>query len=380
MRSQRTQNIVITSLVVGPLLGVVAAMTLLWNRYVFPSDLVLFFVLYIITVLGITIGYHRMLTHNGFKTSPFVRGVLLICGCMAFEGSPNAWVSTHVKHHAHSDEEGDPHSPIDGFWHSHFGWLYSLKNFPEVQEYAPHLLEDRVVQFVDRNEVVWIGLSLLIPALIGGWTGLLWGGVVRIFCVTHVTWSVNSVCHTFGRRPFESHDESRNEWLVGILGLGEGWHNNHHAFPENAFHGLRWWQFDLSGYVIRVMEKLGLIWDVQRVSQEAEEAKRIHGASVRETLLGLKEQLAVAVAEAREDLSESYVLFKQKMGKRIPSSLQRKYDEASTRLEDIQHRVTNRRHFRKKKVEAYKQEIRELVTSAKQHMKKEMKKRAPARV
>lgn len=260
-------------LVTLPLLGTAVAFALLWQRYVFPSDIALLAVFYVLTALGITIGYHRMLTHDGFKAPAAVRAFFLILGCMAFEGAPDEWAAAHIKHHAHSDKEGDPHSPLEGFWHSHMGWLFALRNFPDVKMYAPHLREDPVVRFVSRNVLVWMGLSLLLPFLIGGWTGLVWGGLVRIFLVNHITWSVNSVCHTFGKRVFETHDESRNEWVVGLLGLGEGWHNNHHAFPRNAFHGMRWWQFDLSGYIIRALESIGLIWNVQRVRPEAMEAR-----------------------------------------------------------------------------------------------------------
>lgn len=261
-------------LVVIPFLGAITAMVLLWNRFVFTSDIVLLAVFYLIAGLGITIGYHRMLTHQGFSTHPFIKAFFLIFGSMAFEGNPSDWTARHTQHHAHSDKEGDPHSPLDGFWHAHMGWLYSFEDWPNVQKYCPHLLTDPVVQFVDRTTWLWMGLSLLIPYLIGGWHGLLWGGAVRIFLQTHGTWSVNSVCHTFGKRAFETMDESRNEWIVGLVALGEGWHNNHHAFPRNAFHGLRWWQFDLSGYVITALESLGLVWDVERVSDDVIEAQK----------------------------------------------------------------------------------------------------------
>lgn len=255
--------------VVGPFLGILLAIVLSWQKYVFGSDMLLLAVMYILTAFGATMGYHRMLTHRGFQAPSWFRGLLLILGCMAFAGSkPDEWAATHIRHHAYSDEEGDPHSPRDGFWHAHFGWLFSQKNYATAEECAPHLLQDPVVMFVSRWSLLWMMLAFLIPFTLGGWTGLLWGGVVRLFLTTHVTWSVNSVCHTFGKRPFATTDESRNHWIVGLLGLGEGWHNNHHAFPQSAFHGLHWWQIDLTGILICTLEWVGLVWNVERVSKE----------------------------------------------------------------------------------------------------------------
>ena len=162
-----------------------------------------------------------------------------------------------------------------GFFHAHLGWIFTRSD-ADPRTYCRHLLRDRQVMFVSRTHLLWVVLALAIPSaigwLLGGWpgalTGLLWGGLVRQFLTHHITWSVNSVCHTFGRRAFATNDASRNEWIVGLLGFGEGWHNNHHAFPRSAFHGLHWWQFDLSGYVIRGLERLGLAHDVYRVTPE----------------------------------------------------------------------------------------------------------------
>jgi len=389
MYSDRVQKARATALVVLPLVGVAIAMVLLWNRYIFPLDLLLLGVFYALTVMGITVGFHRMLTHQGFETHPWVKGFFLILGCMAFEGSPNDWASTHIKHHAHSDKKGDPHSPLEGFWHSHFGWLFHRSNFADVKEYAPHLLEDPVVQFVNKYTPLWMALSLLIPGLIGGWSGFIWGGLVRIFLVNHVTWSVNSICHCFGARPFEVHDESRNEWVVGLLAFGEGWHNNHHAFPSSAFHGLKWWQFDLSGLTIRGMEKMGLIWNVERVSAEAIEQKERKAEGMREALAELKEQLCVNIASAKEDLAAFYVrtikkapipvqasLFEQK--KEVSPArkkLQQAHDEAAKRLEEMRCTLARRRSLRKQHLQEYKEEIKELVAAAKKRMQQEVKKR-----
>jgi stearoyl-CoA desaturase (delta-9 desaturase) len=220
--------------------------------------------MYTVTALGVTMGFHRMLTHRSFKPNPVIKFILLVFGSMALEGAALEWAATHVKHHSLSDREGDPHSPIEGFFHAHVGWLFKDR-MADPKVYCRNLVNDPMVMFVSRTFLLWVVLSLIIPFAIGGWSGLLWGGLVRIFLTHHVTWSVNSVCHTFGRRDFETGDQSHNEWLVGLLAFGEGWHNNHHAFPRSAFHGMRWWQFDLSGYIIWLLERVGLVREVYRV-------------------------------------------------------------------------------------------------------------------
>jgi len=251
--------------VVLPFLATLFAIELLWQRAVNWTDLALLVAFNLLAGLGVTVGYHRMLTHRSFQPHPVVKFIFLAFGSMAVEGPALEWAATHIKHHAHSDREGDPHSPVEGFWHAHMGWLFN-RSFADPNIYCRNLVKDPIVVFVSRTFIFWVILSLAIPFAIGGWTGLLWGGLVRIFLTHHITWSVNSVCHTFGKREFETRDQSRNEWIVGLLGLGEGWHNNHHAFPRSAFHGLHWWQFDLSGYVIWTLERVGLARDVYRVS------------------------------------------------------------------------------------------------------------------
>lgn len=260
-------KIVILTLVVLPFLGTLLAIWLLWQRMVHWSDLTLFAAMYLIAGFGETVGFHRMLTHRSFQAPPVVKFVLLVCGTMAMQGPPIDWAGIHIKHHAQADREGDPHSPLDGLFHAHIGWFFG-KIDADPHTYCPHLFKDRLVVFVSHSAWVWSLLSLFIPLLLGGWTGLLWGGMVRMFLSNHAAWSVNSICHTFGWRDFQTNDRSRNQWTVALLGLGEGWHNNHHAFPRSAFHGLRWWQIDLSGYLIRLLEGIGLIYDVQRVSPE----------------------------------------------------------------------------------------------------------------
>jgi stearoyl-CoA desaturase (delta-9 desaturase) len=247
----------------------------LWQWAVSWSDLALLFATYLPISLGVTAGFHRMLTHRSFHAHPVVRLILLILGSMAVEGAAITWAANHLKHHSLADKEGDPHSPVDGLFHAHLGWLFS-EDDADPTVYCRHLLKDPVVVFVHRTFFVWAILSLAIPYAIGGWTGLLWGGLVRMFYVHHVTWSVNSVCHTFGRRDFETPDRSRNQWMIGLLAFGEGWHNNHHAFPRSAVHGLGRWQFDASAWLIDGFERLKLARDVQRVAPEIVERKRLH--------------------------------------------------------------------------------------------------------
>jgi stearoyl-CoA desaturase (Delta-9 desaturase) len=263
-----------------PLAGVVLAMGLLWQRAVGWSDVALLLGLYIPVSMGITIGFHRYLTHRGFRAHPVVKAMLLVLGSMAVEGSAVAWAASHRKHHALADRQGDPHSPTDGFWHAHVGWLFEGLTADQML-YARDLRADRMVMWISRLFPVWVVLTFAIPFALAGWTGLLWGGLVRIFLTHHVTWSVNSVCHTFGDRPFQTTDRSRNQWLVGLLALGEGWHNNHHAFPRSALHGLRWWQFDLSGLTIRLLARLRLICNVQRVTP-GEVSTRLHRTSMKQ--------------------------------------------------------------------------------------------------
>src|SRR5579859_705676 len=265
MRSTVNRKIYILTVVTVPFLGTILAICTLWQQAVHWSDLLLMVALYIFTAFGVTAGFHRMLTHRSFRPHPAVKLVLLILGSMAVEAPPIEWASTHIKHHAQSDREGDPHSPVDGLFHAHLGWLFKDR-FADPKQYCGYLLKDPLVVFVNRTFFLWVALSLLIPFMLGGWTGFLWGALVRIFIGHHMTFSVNSLCHTFGKREFETNDRSHNLWILGLLVLGDGWHNNHHAFPRSAFHGLHWWQIDLSGYVIRALERLGLVRDVYRIS------------------------------------------------------------------------------------------------------------------
>lgn len=362
-----TQKLRVGFLVLAPLLATIAAVVLLWNRYVFASDMVLLLAMYVFTTPGITIGYHRMLTHQGFKAPEWLRGLILIAGSMAWEGSVIDWTATHVKHHAHSDEHGDPHSPLEGFWHAHMGWLFSKKNFATAEEFAPWLLQDKTVMWVNKYSGVWMALALIIPFAIGGWTGLLWGGFVRIFLTTHITWSVNSVCHTFGRRDFHTTDESRNHWLIGLLGFGEGWHNNHHAFPTSAFHGLKWWQFDASGIIIGLWEKMGLVWDVQRVSEDVQESQRIRMKTAREMATEMRQQLAENLTNADTELRG---FFAGIIGRAVDdverAQLLALHSSTMQRLSDIRAQVGQATNMKRQRVSVLTQEFQKTVQSAKE--------------
>jgi stearoyl-CoA desaturase (delta-9 desaturase) len=282
-------------LVVGlPFVGFAVAVWLLWNLAVGWVDIGLFVVLYTACALGITVGFHRMLTHRAFRARPAVRLVLLGLGSMAIQGRAIEWAVDHRTHHAHSDQQGDPHSPHAGFaaghWgqlrglvHAHVGWMFHHRRVADQRRWAKDLTEDPVIRLVDRTFPVWAVLGLVLPFAIGGlvtasWrgalTGLLWGGLARVFVGHHVTWSINSICHVFGRRPFVSSDQSRNNWLLALPSLGESWHHNHHVFPSSAVHGLERHQLDLSAALIRGLERLGLVTDVRRVTPEQRARKR----------------------------------------------------------------------------------------------------------
>ena len=284
-RTEKTVNLAAVAL---PFAATLAAVVLLWNRVVHPADLAILVAMYLLTALGITVGYHRMLTHRAFLAPKSVEYALAALGSMAVQGPVISWVADHRKHHAHADVEGDPHSPhvghdggvrgvLQGLWHAHVGWLFSEQGRAARRRYAPDLCEDRGMRLINRN-FHWLVLAgLLLPAL-AGWaltgslagatTGLLWGGLVRLFFVHHVTWSVNSVCHFLGTRRFDVDDESRNVFWLALPSLGESWHHNHHAFPRSARHGLRWWEIDLTGLVIAGLARLGLARNVVRISPD----------------------------------------------------------------------------------------------------------------
>jgi stearoyl-CoA desaturase (delta-9 desaturase) len=255
--------------------------------------------MYVPTGLGITVGFHRLFTHRSFKTRPWLRGVLAVLGTMAVEGPVISWVADHRKHHTYSDRHGDPHSPhvdshgdhasgwrgaLRGLAHAHVGWLFDHTQRGARERFAPDLLADPVVSFVDRTFLLWALLGMAIPFGLGAlWGGtvaagleaMVWGGAVRMMVLHHVTYSINSLCHYFGRRRFATGDHSRNLQWLAPFSLGEAWHNNHHAFPTSAFHGMGRREFDVSGLVISALERTGLVSDVQRVAPEKQAAKAL---------------------------------------------------------------------------------------------------------
>jgi stearoyl-CoA desaturase (delta-9 desaturase) len=289
-----TADRIITGLVTAvPFLLLAVAAWQVWDEALHWRDLAILAGAYVVTALGVTVGFHRLLTHRSFKTSAALRGILAALGSAAIEGPVISWVADHRKHHTFSDEQGDPHSPhvghgggwrgtLRGLFHAHMGWLFIHTERGSKHRFASDLIKDPIVSMVDRTFIIWAVAGLAVPfavgyviggTLVAGLTALLWGGAVRVFLVHHITYSINSVCHVFGRRRFETTDESRNVFWLALPTMGEAWHNNHHAFPTSAFHGLRRWELDPSAAVIRALERLGLVWDVVRISPDRQVAK-----------------------------------------------------------------------------------------------------------
>jgi stearoyl-CoA desaturase (delta-9 desaturase) len=284
-RLERRVNI---AAVAVPFVVVAVAVPLLWGDWVGPSDVFVFVVMYVLSGFGVTVGFHRMLTHRAFATHRVTRYVFALLGSLSVQGPVIDWVADHRKHHAHTDREGDPHSPhvghgsgvrgaLRGLWHAHAGWLWRTHGQARAHKYARELVEDAGMRRINRRFPLIVLVSLALPALLGfaltgeprgALTGLLWGGFARIFMQHHITWSVNSICHFFGRRRFAVEDHSTNVFWLALPSLGESWHHNHHAFPRSAAHGLRWWELDPSAALIALMRRLGLAWDVVRIAPE----------------------------------------------------------------------------------------------------------------
>ena len=293
-RADRLQRKMVLVATVVPFLGFLAAVVSLWGRGLSAFDGALLGIGYVLTGLGVTVGYHRLFTHQSFEAARPVRLALAVAGSMAVEGSIITWVADHRRHHAFADKDGDPHSPhldvedgvrgvLKGLWHAHIGWLF-VKELSAAERWAPDLLKDAAMRRIDRLFPLWAALSFSLPAIIGlivtrslwgAVTAFLWGGLARIFLLHHVTWSVNSICHFYGRRPFDTTDESTNNWLLSIVSFGESWHNNHHAFPSSAVHGIGKWQVDISAATIALLDKLGLARHVKRVSSDRIASKRL---------------------------------------------------------------------------------------------------------
>jgi len=286
----RIANLVVTVVPIA-LLGV--AIWLAWGGTLHWQDLVVLAVCYLITGVGITVGFHRLFTHRSFKTNGPMRALFAVFGSAAVEGPVIEWVANHRKHHRFSDRPGDPHSPhvdrrsgwrgaLEGLFHAHLGWILRGEDLASRERYAKDLLADPLIRAVDRSFLLWVIAGLAFPfglgvaltgSIIGGLTGLLWGGAVRILFLHHATFSINSLCHFFGRQRFATGDESRNLSWLALPTFGEAWHNNHHAFPTSARHGLTRWQLDPGGWLIDGLEMLGLAWDVVRITPLAQQAK-----------------------------------------------------------------------------------------------------------
>ena len=297
---RRLKRIITAIAVATPPLGILSAAGVLWGVALQPVDVILFVAFYAVTGVGISVGYHRLFTHRSFETSPAMRAVLAIFGSLALEGGVISWAAEHRKHHAYSDVEGDPHSPhvgrgegavqrIRGLWHAHMGWFFSTKGIAEAQEkFRRDLDADPVIRTVDRLYGLWILATFGIPFAVGyavggtAWAGFeafVWAGLIRIFIGHHVTWSINSICHMYGKRPYKARDESRNNWLLALPSFGEAWHNNHHAFPSSAIFGLDRRQLDLGALTILAFERLGLVWNVKRPDERQRALRRAEPVS-----------------------------------------------------------------------------------------------------
>jgi stearoyl-CoA desaturase (delta-9 desaturase) len=285
--------VILWAMVTIPFVALIAAVPVVWGWGLTWQDAVIALVFYNISGLGITVGFHRYFTHGSFKAKRGLRIALAIAGTLAIEGPPTRWVADHRRHHAFSDKEGDPHSPwrygptvrglAKGFLHAHIGWLFDIEQTSKAR-FCPDLLADRDIRRVDKNFAPIVIFSLLAPALIGGlWTGswqgavtaFFWGSLVRIALLHHTTWSINSVCHIVGERPFKSNDKAANFWPLAILSFGESWHNLHHADPTCARHGVLRGQIDSSARVIWIFEKLGWASDVRWPKADRIAAQRV---------------------------------------------------------------------------------------------------------
>ena len=288
--------------VLVPFLGLFPTMGLLWGVAFGPLDLVLLLSLYVLTALGISLGFHRLFSHRSFRAKKGFEVGIAILGAMAVQGPLTEWVVFHRKHHALADREGDPHSPhvgrsdalgsrAAGLWHAHIGWFFTRGSWffsrgreRELPQYGRDLYANELVMRIDRLYPIWMTLSLALPFGIGlavggtlarGFEAMIWGGLLRIFLLHHVTWSVNSICHSFGRRMYRATDESRNNWVLALPSLGEAWHNNHHAFPSAAIYGLDRFQIDIAGIVLLGLERVGLVSDLKRPDQSQRTRRRL---------------------------------------------------------------------------------------------------------
>jgi stearoyl-CoA desaturase (delta-9 desaturase) len=274
-------RVITALLIVSPIAAVAISVPLLWGHAIHLRDVVLAAILYAVTGHGITVGFHRLFTHRGFTPKRPLKIALAIAGSMAIEGSVVSWVANHRRHHVHSDRAGDPHSPhasrrgvlgpVRGFLHAHVGWMFTSD--PSAPErYAADVVRDRDLRAVSSLFPVWAVASLALPfgigwlwsgSLVGGLTAFVWAGIIRMALLHHVTWSINSICHMVGARPFATDDQSRNVGALALVSFGESWHNLHHAYPSSARHGVRPGEVDPSAGMIRLFEKAGWATNVQ---------------------------------------------------------------------------------------------------------------------
>ena len=280
-KSARAKRVVALVTIGVPAIGFAIALYMVFTGRASALDYTLFVVFYAIQMFGITIGFHRYAAHKQFKTSRFFEGVLMITGSMAMEGPLFFWVSTHRRHHRFADQLGDPHSPnlsgagirgkLKGLWYAHIPWMFSDQE-SRVNVFAPDVLRDRHLFNYNRTYPVWALASLVLPTILGfaiggtpaaAFSGFVFGGLARVFVANQAAWCVGSISHMFGSRPFVTRDNSANNWPVAIFTFGEGLQNNHHAFPNAYRHGMRWWEPDLSGWVIAALAKLGIVWDLR---------------------------------------------------------------------------------------------------------------------
>lgn len=292
-QQSRKEQVALALFILVPFLAVLAAVPIAWGGWLGWSDVVIMAAMYWITGHGITVGYHRLFTHKSFKPNRFVKNALAVMGSMAIQGPVVRWVADHRKHHKFSDRDGDPHSPWrygddlralwKGFWHAHMMWLFDEEQTPQ-RKYAPDLMNDPDIVRISRKFWLFVLISLLLPAALGGlvtwsWQGALtaffWGSLVRVALLHHVTWSINSICHTIGERPFVSRDKSANVWWLAIPSMGESWHNLHHADPTCARHGVLRGQLDTSARLIWLLEKVGWVRDVRWPVRERIHAKLV---------------------------------------------------------------------------------------------------------
>jgi stearoyl-CoA desaturase (Delta-9 desaturase) len=285
--SRRDRTFNLAAVFVLPVLLLVLAPLAWMHGWLGPADLVAFAVMYTLAGFGVTLGFHRMLTHRAFQTHKWLEYALAVAGSLSIQGPVIAWVADHRKHHAFTDRDGDPHSPhghgdglrgsLRGLWHAHAGWLFENHGTASFRRFAPDLLEDPGMRRINRAFPYLALATFALPAAIGlaltgtvhgALTAMLWGGLVRLVVLHHITWSVNSVCHFLGQRRFETEDESRNVLWLALPSLGEAWHHNHHAFARSAYHGLRWYELDPTGYAISLLQRLGLAWNVVQITPE----------------------------------------------------------------------------------------------------------------